>query len=348
MPVTTKSVLVQDLCVPCECRCRYCLLRWDGRPVGIPWDDFERFAGRFLAEAAADRPGLSCRFAFGYSMEHPRLREALRFLRRVGSPQADFLQCDGMRMRSERECASLAEMLREEGVRSLNFTFYGLRDYHDRFAGRSGDFELMLRMLRAGTEAGLGVSVGIPLTAENAPQADALLDELRENGCRALRLFIPHEEGRGRALAPVRLRESELASLSEDAKRLLNRTVYRTERAWIADGAPEDSGRSILISLRADNIEHCEGLRADALIREIETLDERYYAAFPDFGELAARYGDPDGERLYGSRDLAAHYRRRFAEENALAVYDVTDERQSGSRRFAGRENDASSVPAGL
>ncbi|MGX8699530.1 MAG: hypothetical protein ACSW8F_06330, partial [bacterium] len=70
------------------------------------------FARRFQAEVPAT-------FAFGYSMEHPRLREALRDLRALGSPQAEYLHCDGLRLRDAAGCRALAALLREEGVREV-------------------------------------------------------------------------------------------------------------------------------------------------------------------------------------------------------------------------------------
>ena len=116
--------MVQNLCVPCSCRCRYCLLSWDGKPVGISWDNGASFAQRFINEVRHSRPEINISFTFGYSMDHPRLREAITFLKEIGSPQAQFLQCDGMRMRNEAECDDLMRILKEEGVQDLNFTFY--------------------------------------------------------------------------------------------------------------------------------------------------------------------------------------------------------------------------------
>lgn len=331
----TESVLLQNLCVPCGCRCRYCLLSWDGRPVGIDWERGAAFARALKAWMRENRPELGFNFAFGYAMEHPALREALRFLREIGSPQASFLQCDGLRMRSEEECGALAEMLTEEGVRRLNFTFYGLAPSHDRFSGRTGDFALLLRMMRAGTAAGLAISAGIPLTTENIGQAEELIRLLRgETGCQQLSLFIPHEEGRGLSLASVRLSEPALRSLSAENRTLLNRRLYRTEREWVTGQtfAPE-TRRSLILSLREDNIRRYESMGFAALIAEAEALDEQYYAAFPGLPELAARYGDAESLLLFRQRDLFAHYRRLYAAEYGVSVYDVTDERQTGSRR---------------
>lgn len=330
----TASVMIQSLCVPCRCRCRHCLLSWSGRTEGAEWGRSVRLAERFLQELRESRPELSCAFSFGYSMEHPELREALRTLRRLGSPTAEFLQCDGMKMRDEIQCGELMRLLREENVKKLNFTFYGLPEYHDRFAGRPGDHALLLRMIAAAGEHGLPFTAGICLTAENPGDMDELTAILRDRGCEKVSLFVPHEEGRGRALAAVRCRERDLDRLSPETCGLLDPKVYRPEGEWLREAEPlREERRSILISLRRENIEDYESRSAASVLAEVEALDEGYYSAFPSFRELAERYGDPEGEKLYRIRDLYHHYRLLYGEEHRLPVCDVTDERFSGSRR---------------
>lgn len=49
-------------------------------------------------------------------MEHPRLFEALDFLRSIGSVSARFLQLDGVKIHSEAECAEWMRSLRMHGV----------------------------------------------------------------------------------------------------------------------------------------------------------------------------------------------------------------------------------------
>lgn len=330
----TKSVMIQSLCVPCGNRCRYCLLSWDGTTTGADWDRSVPTAERFLRELRAQRPELDCSFSFGYAMEHPRLQEAIRTLRKLGSPTASFLQCDGMKMRDEAACRELIQMLRDEGIRQLNFTVYGLPDYHDRFAGRAGDFALIRRMMEAAREGGLPFTADIPLTRENVGQADALAEQLQAAGSEKVRLFIPHEEGRGKLLAGVRLRKTALSTLCPDTRGLLNETIFRTEADWLREPEPiQEHYRLILISLRRDNIHDYEQCSALSVLEELEDLDERYYAAFPAFAELAERYGNPKGDELYRIRDLFYHYRRLYAADHPMELYDVTDETRSGSRR---------------
>ena len=331
----TTSVLINSLCVPCYNYCRYCLLSWNGKIEGADWDRSVRLAEHFLDELKEQQPEISSEFSFGYSMEHPDLKGAIRTLRRLGGPAADYLQCDGMKMRSDTECMELMDMLREEGIKQLNFTIYGLADYHDRFAGRKGDFELLMRMMRAAKASRLPFSTGIPLTAENIHQVDNLVSILQEAGSEKVFLTIPHEEGRGKLLRDVRLSMQEFMGLSAETQKLLNKSIYRTERDWLQESEPvQENRRMILISLRPDNIDAYEKRDVMSVIREIEALDENYYSSFPDFQELAAAYGNPNGEKLYRIRDLYYHYRTQYAQDHDIHVYDVTDERRSGSRRY--------------
>ena len=181
---------------------------------------------------------------------------------------------------------------------------------------------------------GIPFSTGIPLTMENVSQADELVDIIRNVGCAQIRLFIPHEEGRGKILSRVRLTSEAFLTLAPETRRLMNTAFYRTERDWLKEPAEiKEHQRHLLISLRHDNIEDYEKRSALSVMQEIEELDERYYSAFPGFAELAAMYGDQNSGKLYHKRDLFYHYRMLYAENHDLHVYDATDERLSGSRR---------------
>ncbi len=331
----TESVLMQTLCVPCACRCRYCLLSWDGKTTGVAWERSVRFAEKFKERFLEERPGLGFSFSFGYSMEHPDLKGALRVLKKIGSPQAGFLQCDGMCMRNEKECGELMDMLSSEGAGQLNFTFYGLERYHDAFAGRKGEFANILRMMKAASEKGLELSSGIALTSENADQIDRLIDILNKTAeLSRIFLFIPHEEGRGASIADIRFTEEDEKKLSGESLALLNREIFKTEGEWIREGFPVETKRTLIISLSEDNMERYESMDPLDIVKEIESLDEAYYGSFPSLEELAKAYGDPKGKRYYRQRDLFSCYRKVYAAEHGVSVYDVTDERQSGSRRY--------------
>ena len=93
----TVSINVMNLCIPCENRCRYCLLSYDGKVNGIDFARSKDYAQRFYEWLRENRPELSFLFGFGYSMEHPDLLDAVDFCQSIGSVTGEFLQFDGMK-----------------------------------------------------------------------------------------------------------------------------------------------------------------------------------------------------------------------------------------------------------
>lgn len=327
--------MLQNLIVPCSCRCRYCLLAWDGKVIGCNYKRSEIYAKAFHDWLSSRHPEISFNFSFGYSMDHPELIQVIDFLNSIGSISGRFLQMNGLTFKNVEEKDALMRDLLRHGVQSVNFTFYGSENYHDQFAGRTGDFQHNLSMADAANQAGLSVSVGVALTAENYMQMDDLYSKLESRGISNVRLFIPHEERRGISLAGSRCSLKEYNRLSGKVRELLNRKVYRTESEWISatDLQPETK-RSLLISLTQQNINWFEQIGFEETIKYMEDLDDEYYRNVPEFSVLLKQYGNPFVQELYGKRDLYQHYQKKYLHENSIDIYDVTDERQCGSRRY--------------
>lgn len=330
----TVSINIGTLCMPCCNRCRYCLLSYDGKVRGADWDRSCRYARGFYEWMKTNRPDLSFAFYFGHSMEHPRLLKAIDFLREMGSPTAEFLQMDGMQFRDDAALHSLLRELKAHGVKLLDFTFYGTRAYHDHFAARKGDYDYMLRTLKAACEAGLECEIGYPLTQESAPLAEKFLQEIEGYPLKNLFFFVPHGEGRGRALESIRLTEKDVEKLPEKVLSHFNRGRYKTEKDWLHAGFSVPDKRVLTLMLTEENIARYEKMEPAEVIRELEEMDDSYYRVMPSLPELAARYGDENGDKLYSERDLYLCYQRRFIQETGLVIHDMNDERQHFSRRF--------------
>lgn len=328
----TVSINIMNHCVPCACRCRYCLLSWDGRLPGAEDARAQAYARRFCEWLRENRPELRFLYGFGFSMEHPRLMEAIDFCRETGSATGEFLQLNGMAMRSPAELRRLLAEVKARGVQLINLTFYGTEAYHDRFAGRKGDFRLLLDTLEAAENVGLPVAADMPLTEESAPMAEALMAQLAPL---PVRLFVPHSEGRGRTMESIRLRLSTFEALPEHVRGLLNRRRSRAEAEWLAAGDfPVPEKRVLTLTLTAENIAHFEQQPFGETIAYLEALDEAYYGAMPPMAELAARYGDASSDRMYSLRDLQMRYERQYIAEKGLDLPDMNDERGHFSRRI--------------
>ncbi len=330
----TVSINVMNLCVPCENRCRYCLLSYDGKVNGVDYKRSENYARRFSEWITENRPDLSFLFGFGYSMEHPDLLGAIDFCRSIGSATGEFLQFDGMKFRTDKELETLLQQLLEHGIQLIDLTFYGTESYHDRFAARAGDFRLMINTLRQANKVGLDVNVSIPITHENANQMDELIGELEQYRTQRISCFVPHCEGRGRLLNSVRFSKADYEKLSENVRKRLNTNRFKTEREWLQSGFSVNGKRVLTVTLTPENMDFFDGMNFADTIAYLEKLDDEYYAAIAPVEELAKLYGDPNGDCYYSARDLYLAYQRRYIQENQICIYDMNDERQCFSRRF--------------
>lgn len=325
----TSSIGIENLCVPCACRCRYCLLSWDGRVPGVEYARGERFARRFMEELKQIRPEVRTFFYIGCSMETPRLSDYIARSRKTDSPSAEFLQLNGLADRDDAGAERFMSSVADAGIKTVDFTLYGLREYHDRFAGRKGDFDLLLRLLRAAKRTGIAPRVSLPILRENMGEAGPLLELLKEYGPESYFAFLPHCKGRGAALEPLRLTREEFDALPNTVRDCFSpRVEYRTEGEWVrASSWPEPESRVLTLSLTPENIVRLEGTPAEDIAAALERMDDEYYGIMPSPAELAEMYGDPESRKMYRLRDLLLLWRRRFYAEHGSSVPDMDDER---------------------
>lgn len=320
---------MENLCVPCNCRCRHCLLGFDGGVCGAGFDRGGELARRVKGEC-----GIRFTYYIGFCMDTPELFDYIALCRELDSPGGRLLQMNGFAKREYRELETLMGQIRDAGVELIDLTFYGTSEYHDRFAGRPGDFALLTDMLRAANAAGLPVQISAPITEENAWQMEKLLGLLGEYKTDSVRFYLPHAKGRGWFLEPKRLTGATLERLPESVRTHMPRVKTQTEAAWLREGFfPEPETRYLTLSLTPENIGKYERMTAGDMIAELEALDDAFYAAVPSASDLAALYGDPESDKLFRIRDLVLLWTKRYVREHNVTLHDMTDERGHFSAR---------------
>lgn len=331
--MVTKSINILNLNVPCNNFCRYCLLSYCGKTLGIDYERSIQYARNFYEWLQENRPEIDFMYYFGYSMEHPHLFEVIKFMQETNSPSGKFLQFNGMKSRNSRELNELLTNLKDLGVELLNFTFYGTEEYHDKFSARRGDYCLMMETLDMALEKGIGVEIGIPVLKENLNQLEELVDIF---SCKKvdLRLFTPHAGGRGETLSDSKITVEDYISMSDKVKRYFNRSSNKTQSEWLTAPPKEVVHRTLMLSLLPSNIEKLEKQTFEETLLELEKMDEEYFSQIPSFNELLIRYADENDRRLYSKKDLYILYRKRFVEENKIEITDITDERYCSSIRY--------------
>ena len=99
------------------------------------------------------------------------------------------------------------------------------------------------------------MAVSIPITQENAGQIEPLLARLAQYHTQRIVCFVPHSEGRGQLLDPVRLSAQDYANLSETIRSRINTTRFKPEGDWLKQGFPVSEKRVLTVTLRPDNID---------------------------------------------------------------------------------------------
>ena len=113
----TTSLNILNLCVRCYNHCKYCLLSWDGKCLGIDYARSVEYARNFYNWIKSTHPDINFVYYFGYSMDHPDLPEAIKFMQETNSPGGEFIQFDGMKMRTREELHELLGSIKELGIK---------------------------------------------------------------------------------------------------------------------------------------------------------------------------------------------------------------------------------------
>ena len=332
MLMNTVAINIQNLCAPCHCTCRHCLLDARRKVFGVSYQRGENFARKFYDWLKENRPDLGGMYYVGYCMDFPEVSQFASYFRE--QTKLRHFMFDGMAVRTEEETRQFLNSLLESGIQRLHFTFYGLPMYHDRFAGRKGDYDYMMRTARIAGDIGMSVSAGIMVTMENWDQLDALHSKLKSAGFSDITPLLPHAKGRGYGLSHLRLTAECYDRLPEGIRGKLSRDRYRTEGEWLAMGDfPQQSMRHLTLSLTPENIEQVEQMEPAEIIGELEEMDDTFYNMLPDIYTLAAQYGKPENTQLFRFRDLYLQWQKRYLAEYPMFP-DMTDERYSFSTRL--------------
>lgn len=331
--IKTKSINVFNLCVPCYNRCKYCLLSYNGNTLGIDYDRSITYAKGFYNWIKDNHPEIDFTYYFGYSMEHPKLIDAIKFMQEINSPMGEFLQMDGLKMRSNDQLYSFLNDIKNAGIKLLDFTFYGNREYHDKFAGRIGDYNLMINSINIALELGIKIEVGIPAYKSNLNQLDELVHYF-SNLDVDLFIFTPHSGGRGKYLIDDKITINDYSNMSDKVKKYFNRKNSKTPLEWVNTKFEKLENRVISLSLLPSNIDKLELTEYDLVLKKLEEMDDEYYSIIPSFDELLKKYACDDDLSLYSKKDLYMIYRKRYILENNIDINDITDERYCGSVRY--------------
>ncbi|ONI45183.1 hypothetical protein AN641_04565 [Candidatus Epulonipiscioides gigas] len=330
----TTSIGILNLCAPCKCACKYCLLKSQKKGQGIDYIRGEKFAQKMINWAKEKNIAPIPYYYIGFCADYPELLRNILFNKSNEWTGASFLQCNGINIRNSEEINEFLTSIKSVGVNTIDISFFGNKDYHDLFAARKGDYDFMLSLATKATELGIICNPSITVTKESLPMLDDLYDTLYSiPKMGEIGAFLPDYRGRGYLLEHSRITVTDYENLSEKVKKTLNISNYKTQQEWL-DLNIMFTHREITIALKEDNIDMLEQMNYDEIISYAEKLDDDYHRIFPSFKELSKKYGEKCDDRLYQYRDLVWKWQNAYIKENNLKVYDITDDTNISSVRW--------------
>ena len=331
----TISIGIHNPCVPCSCACKYCLLQSCKEAEGIDYYRGKKLAERFIVWAKNKSITPLPFYCISYCAEYPQLLDNISFNKENGFLGANFLQCNGLKIRTLSETDQFIKNIKSAGIENIDTTFFGNPKYHDSFAAREGDYDFMLLLAKRAAALDLNCSPTVVVSRESLSMLDELFDILESiPGIGRIYSFLPDYRGRGYLMEKARITVQDYEKLSDKIKKTFNISRYKTQKDWLSSGVlPEYTQRALTVTLRKDNIDRFENMSCDEIIAYVEKLDDDYYKAIPSINELAEIYGNKENEQLYRLRDLFWMWQKRYIHENHISIYDITDERYCNTIR---------------
>jgi hypothetical protein len=314
---------------PCAHICRYCLVSETRKGSKLPFARFEQLVHRFYDWKDSGATDIDVRAFIGPSFDYDiDVLDGVRRLRARRGKAFDIINLGGLRLRDADALETWLDERQAAGIVGFHTSLAGCDQTHDRWNGRRGDFDYQVAILRMAGERGMVRQERLFVARNTLPLFDRLLDvmdgipgEIRS------RIVTPYfYAGLARRYEDERIDEEIRDALPERILRLRRGRFaeWRSEREWIPV-LMESAGQPRKIAMKLDvhegNIDALESASCEEIFAAQERVYQEGYARMPSFEELAVRYGDPDGRKVYMlPRDLEQKWMDMHARATGVPI----------------------------
>jgi hypothetical protein len=292
---------------PCAHICRYCLVSETRKGSKLSFARFEQLVHRFYDWKAAGETDIDIRTFVGPSFDYDLdVIGGLRRLRARRGRSFDIVNLGGLRLRDAGQLESWMDERQAAGIVGFHTSLAGCDQIHDRWNGRRGDFDYQIAILRMAGARGIVRQERLFIARNTLPMFDRLLDVMEG---------LPGEL-QSRTVTPFfyagLARRYEDERITEDIRDALPGRIlslrrgrfqeWRSEREWIPllmETADKPRKLAMKLDVHDGNIEWLESASCEEIFATQEGVYREGYRRMPSFEELCARYGDPEGRRVY-------------------------------------------------
>jgi hypothetical protein len=323
MPSNERWLMFFIRVAACDCRCRHCDFAVSAAYPSIAMPTIEGFLDPFVAarDAGMAPYGNLCAVMSDSPLNYPAFPEYAAYLKQHGIEGYVSFAANGFRFRTSEEWEPFLASLLRAGTEYLEFTFYGDREIHDEFAGRNGDFDAILSLASQWRALGGKINAtSVMVHKKNLTVISELRHKLTE-ACKTpcvarLWSYLGHAS----KAEDLRIDEGDLSLLDNEAIECLGK--IQPEREWVREltGSTEkpytpnavvmhvavDRGGNAIIpyteprlGLSGQPFDRLPTISPSTFVERWESTYQTWLGAMPSVGELAARFGDIHGAKLY-------------------------------------------------
>ncbi len=311
--IDIRSIRIFAQTTPCAHSCRYCLVG-SKKITDVAFSRFAHLVERFIdwRNRIPDAPfSILAGFEDSYDFSVETLRGLFDLYGKIGwGDECKGIKLGGLKWRSDDEMRAWLMARRDAAdLKIVHASLAGNGSIHDRWNGRKGDFEFLMRTMVTAAELGLRVHQRIFVVKSTLPVLGVLLDKLDEipgDAIRYLSTFV--YRGLATRFEEERITEEMRDKLPARIAEISQRTGDRwlSEREWIEDFADEvETERPQQIELELDineaNIDCLEHMHCEEIVADLIKRTQRAYAMLPSRQELRTNFADPINRRIYAS-----------------------------------------------
>ncbi len=252
---------------------------------------------------------ISFGIAHSYNYDVKTLSGLLALRDRInGKPCDRSLSLGGLHFRPEAEMRDWLQERRDlAGIDRVHASVAGHGARHDRWNGRRGDFDFLMRTMRSAADLGLQLTQRLFVVKSTLPLLDELIERLDDLPGYAERQFsLFYYRGFATKLEGERITEEIRGRLPSCVLPTGNSgEVWRSEREWIDIMREEDdppTAPCLKLFLTDDNIAQIESSSCDAIFAELLRRTQEAYHAIPSRTELYESHADRSNTLLYSER----------------------------------------------
>jgi hypothetical protein len=290
----------------CVTRCRWCAFGNIGA-YNLTAERISAVLERLIEWRDRNRPSdykVSFRWGRSFNFDIKTLVARAKLYKRVFGGMEKSIPFGGIYFKPDDQLRTWLLERKDIGIEKIVASFAGTRDLHDKWAGKKGEFDQLVRASWIAGEIDIEYSENLFLTKSTLPLLDELMDLLDAIPGRKSRTIGPvHYRGRAQKMEDERITEDIMRHLPGRINEYFHtRNNMKKERDWmemVSTGDQEPIEVELLLFIDSSNMDWIEATPMDDIMADLEIRTRRAYAVIPTIRELCERHGDRENTRMY-------------------------------------------------